>query len=286
MSAPLKQDIHAMSNTTALHNAAILRNPKRLHWLHSQWLALAALLMTAALAPQAFAASCTGTSALTLTATQWAMVGIPCVPVGISPIAPANVGNVFLFSNPNMTTANYFNGTNAATATWVLWKRTYTGTGDSYTRMAVTDLVETGGAYWLYTTVNGTYRVNGTATPTPFTTPALAAQASGTNRYTLYANPYATNPLNFSALLFPITVPFIGTINFSTAFATSNPTPVPPQSNSYISPEVSYWNGNTYFTRSLTSSPVATFVPNQAAWIKAQPASAAINNQRITADRP
>lgn len=264
-----------MSNTTAAtrYGAGKVRSHQQAQPARARFIALAATLwLAAALAPQAFAASCTSSS-LTLTANQWRMVGIPCVPVSRTGGA-ATVGNVFL--GTNLVAANYFNGSNAATATWVLWKRTYTATGDSYTRMAATDPVVTGGAYWLYTKVGGAFQVNGTATPgTSYTTPTggLPTFPSGTNRYVMYANPWANG-----SLVWDEDLQFTGSGNtwpfwFVTLF-------------NYVSADVSYWNGNTYYTRSNSSSPVATFAPNEAAWIRLLPNAASSTGVSFIAARP
>lgn len=241
-----------------------------------KWLALTAVCIAAALAPRAFAASCTTTS-LALTADRWTMVGIPCVPVSRTGGA-AQVGNVFL--GTNLTAANYFNGNNAATATWVLWQRTYTAAGDSYRRMAATDPVTTGGAYWLYTRVAGGYQVNGTPTPgAAFTVPSPglpAAPAAG--RYIMYANPWATtNPLNWSALLWNGTFLGFPFVNSTTSLVVAA---------GLVSKDVSYWNGNTYLTRDNTNAPVATFRPNEAAWIQIRPLGSGFTNVQITANKP
>jgi hypothetical protein len=241
----------------------------------AQWLALAVLCMTAALASPTFAATCTTTS-LTLAANQWRLVGIPCVP------NPATVGAVFSSSPANLVAANY-------NVTWVLWKRTYTASGDSYTKMAVGDTVTTGGAYWLYTTVGSTLQVNGTATVSngpPFSLPASyfvngpPALTIPASRYILYANPWANNSVAWSALLLSVTTGAITIPNVSIANAIVA---------NLVSKDVNYWNGNTYFTRDNVGAPgvpAATFAPNESAWIQALPVLSNVASFTIKANKP
>jgi len=212
---------------------------------------IALLLITLALAPQTFAQVCG--PAITLNAEQWRLVGIPCTPA-----TGATVGSVF---GPSLDTTKYG-------VTWIAWKRIYdaptqcavaSGPADCYTKLTLNSTVSAGDAFWIYSTLVKTLTFPSitTATPGPyFQIPAKVAINNETPRYYMFANPYGAT-VNWADLR------FAGgngntTIGTKTAVALS-----------IVTANVHYWNGsNTYYTRSLSSIPEATFVPKEAAWLE------------------
>jgi hypothetical protein len=73
----------------------------------------------------------------------------------------------------------------------------------------------------------------------------------------MFANPYKST-VNWADLHF---VGMIGgnQIDYTTAKAVQK---------RMVTANIHYWNGNTYYTRSLDSNPAATFVPKEAAWME------------------
>lgn len=231
----------------------------RLACAHYRLSVPALLYLAAAFAPQA-AAQCGPT--LNVPANQWTMVGVPCVPAG-----------------PNNTVATFFgpslNGGSGApnydyNSTWVLYRKGYspadcTGAPDPnncYVRMAATNTVAAGNAFWLYTTQARTINFSGLGagvTPGPnFNFPAIAAESNANPRYYMFSNPYeaTVSYANFrwSGLLF-------GFIPLNVA------TPDPVAAN-IVTGVAHYWNGNAYFPRSYNGIPPATFAPKEGAWLE------------------
>lgn len=220
-------------------------------FLRSQLALLLTLIFSLSVAPQAVA-QC-GPN-ITLTANQWSMVGVPCQP------GPSNtIEDIF---GPSLNATDY-------AVTWIVWKRIYdapaqcsvaSGPADCYIKLTLTDTVNTGDAFWIFTTVSATLNlgaVGASDTPGPqFQFPATLS-TDGSSRYYLFANPYKAAVIGpdlvFPTALFGIfafTASVQQAINFS-----------------IISQNVHYWNGNTYFTEDITTN-AATFVPKQAAWLE------------------
>jgi hypothetical protein len=213
--------------------------------------AIALYCMAITLAPQAIAAQACGPSP-TLLADQWAMVGIPCVP----PEAKRTIGHVF---GPSLGTANY-------DVTWIVWKRVYddpqcvvlSGPSDCYIKLTLESAATTGDAFWIYTTQQTQLQFSSTTASTPgpyFEFPATLS-TDGNSRYYMFANPYGSK-VTWDDLLFPAVVSG-SSVNLTTQEAVNN---------SIVSKNVYYWNGNTYYTRDL-SSPVASFKAKEAAWLE------------------
>lgn len=232
--------------------------------------ALALYCTVSALAPQAMAQACG--SSLTLAANQWTMVGIPCVP----PASKRTVGDVF---GPSLGTENYG-------VTWIAWKRVYddsqcvvsSGPSDCYLKLTLASAATTGDAFWIYTTLQKTLQFGSTTTSTPgpyFEFPATLS-TDGNSRYYMFANPYA-GTVSWSNVQFPSTLFgfFPYTLSVQQAVA-----------NSVVSKDVHYWNGNTYYTRDLTT-PVATFTAKTAVWLEMlQPNPALISNVNVRVPQP
>jgi hypothetical protein len=217
-----------------------------------------------ALAPQALA-QCG--SPINLAADQWTMIGIPC-----DPGANKTVEEVF-GSNFGSETYN---------STWVVWERTYSESGDVYTELLPGDFVETVDALWIYSTVHvpafGIASASGTS-DNNFDIAGPPALLSGGSRYYMFANPYS-DTVNWSALLFR------GFLGGTSPF--EEPTQVAVDEG-YLSKDVNYWNGNTYFTRDLSSNvnPAATFEPYESAWIEALgPTSTSVTDPVIRVPNP
>ena len=231
--------------------------------------AFALLWLTVALAPQAAAQAC-GPS-LTLTANQWTMVGIPCVP----PAGKKTVGDVF---GPSLGAADYG-------VTWIAWKRVYddnqcvvpSGPADCYTKLTLASAADTGDAFWIYTTEQKTWQPGSltTSTPGPFVQFPATLSTDGNSRYYMFANPYS-GTVSWTNVIFPA-------ILFG--FIPYNATSQEAVNNSVVSKNVHYWNGNTYFTRDL-SSPVATFPAKTAAWLEMLQPSGFISNVRVRIPQP
>jgi len=220
----------------------------------------AVLFLSVALAPRAAAQACGPT--LAVTANQWSMVGVPCVPPG-----SANTAAAFFGPSLNAAAGAPSYGYNV---TWVLWKKGYdpvtcAGASDPnncYVKLAATDTVSAGDAFWLYTTLAATLDFTApgaTATPGPHLEfPAQSAPDNANPRYYMFANPYGST-VNWADLR------FLGMVggaskNYSTQEAVDK--------QKFVTANIYYWNGNTYFTRSLTSIPAATFEPNEGAWME------------------
>ena len=243
-------------------------------YMRSQLTAIVMLCLAAAIAPQAVAQVC-GPN-ITLIADQWRMVGVPC-----DPGANNTIGDVF---GPSLGAANYG-------VTWIAWKYVYdapqqcavaSGPADCYTKLALASTVSAGDAFWIYTTQQVTldYSSIVAATPGPyFEFPAKTAQSNTTPRYYMFANPYGST-VNWADLRFTGSV-FGFPVNFSTQQATG-------AILSLATANVHYWNGsNTYYTRSLTSIPAATFVPKEAAWLEMlQGLSPFVQNLMVQVPKP
>jgi hypothetical protein len=232
--------------------------------------AIALYCMTMAQAPQTLAQAC-GPS-LTLTANQWTMVGIPCIP----PAAKRTVGDVF---GPSLGTANYG-------VTWIAWKRIYddsrcnvsSGPSDCYLKLTLTSAATTGDAFWIYTTEQKTLQFSSTTASNnaaSFDFPAKVS-SDGSSRYYMFANPYSAT-VSWANVQFPSTLTILG---YSFPYTLSASQAV---TYTLVSKNVHYWNGNTYFTRDL-NAPVATFTAKTSAWLEMlQPFSAFTDiNVRIT----
>jgi len=229
-------------------------------YLFSRLAAPAILCLFATVAPQAAAQACG--PALAVNANQWSMVGVPCVP-------PASASTAAAVFGPSLNAAagapSY--GYNV---TWVLWKKGYdsvtcAGASDPnncYVKLAATSTVKAGDAFWLYTKQAATLdftSLGATSTPGPhFEFPAQIAPDNATPRYYLFANPYGST-VNWADLR------FLGLVggaskNWSTQEAVTR---------FMVTANIYYWNGsNTYYTRSLTSIPAATFEPKASAWME------------------
>lgn len=247
------QDVKTMANRPRItqHFCRLFMNTTAMEYIRAPLAAITLLLLTVALSPQALAQQACGPS-LTLTADQWTMVGIPCVP----PVAKQNIGDVF---GPSLGTEDYG-------VTWIAWKRIYddnqcvvnAGPSDCYTKLTLASAATTGDAFWIYTTEQKTFQFSSTttSTPGPFEFPAKLS-TDGNSRYYMFANPYAATvewaDVLFSTLLFGA-FEVVGTTQQAI-------------DASVVSKNVHYWNGNTYFTRDLTA-PAATFEAKEAAWLE------------------
>jgi hypothetical protein len=200
-----------------------------------------------------------------LSANQWRMVGIPCLPSpgSVTPPRPdrRTISGVF---GPSLGTANYYNGT---TGTWIVWKRVYddsrcavsSGPADCYVKLDLTSPANVGDAFWIYSTTAATVQFSSTFTETttsPFAFPARLA-TGGNSRYYMFANPYRAK-LRWASLEFVASINNAAPETFNTALAVTR---------SIVSKNVHYWNGNTYFTRDL-SAPEASFEPKESAWLE------------------
>lgn len=217
-----------------------------------------ALACALALAPQAAAQSAAECGPpLNVAADQWTLVGVSCEQSG---------GTVVSVFGPDLDSGA---GGNASyNLTWVLWRKGYdpvtcAGKADPnncYIKMAATDPVNAGDAFWLYTTMAATLNFPGTATTTdPFTFTAELASSVGGDRYYLFANPY-DDAVNFADLRWTGTLAFFGDFDLTTAEASGGLFLL-------TNGIVHYWNGNTYFNYDFTN-PLATFEPRESVWIE------------------
>jgi hypothetical protein len=252
------KELKTMSNSAAVASyiTEMLRTRKLMGLIRFQLAALAAFCLATAIAPQAVAQveRFCGPN-ITLTANQWTMVGIPCEPDSDN----NSIGDVF---GPSLTATDYG-------ITWIVWNRVYQTvdpgppviSNDFYTKLTVTDKVTAGDALWLYTTVGGELDFD---EPTigasltlddPFEFPAVVGESNTSPRYYMFANPYDAR-VNWADLIFAGD----GGRSFKTKTAINL---------DIVGANVHYWNGNTYYTRSLTSLPEeATFEPKEAAWLE------------------
>jgi hypothetical protein len=256
------KDAKTMSNTTAAALHRMLPTHKLMGFIRSKLTSLAVLCLVAAIAPQAVAQvppaepDCGPT--LTLTANQWTMVGIPCVP------------NTDLVEGlPNNSIGKVFGPTFAGAygKTWIVWNRVYedldpdpdvVDPNDRYTDLSAAYTVSAGDAFWVYTTENATldFTPGATSTLGPyFEFPAVVAASNTTPRYYMFANPYDAT-VNWEDLTF-------ASGDGGRAFKTKTAVNL-----SIVGANIHYWNGNTYYERSLDSFPVATFEPKEAAWLE------------------
>jgi hypothetical protein len=267
------KDMTAMSKTTCSSLAldALSVIPHQLSTFRTQLTAIMFFCMAATMAPHALAQPACGAS-ISLSANQWTMVGIPCVPAA----ANKTVGKMF---GPSLGTTNYG-------VTWIVWKRVYdnnqcvvaSGPADCYIKQTLNSAANTGDAFWIYTTEHKTLQFSSTSTATPgpsFEFPATLS-TDGNSRYYMFANPYSAtvnwSDLGFSTLLFGI-IPVIGTTQQAINL-------------SVVSKNVYYWNGNTYFTRDLTA-PQATFAAKQAVWLEMlQPDPAIVPSVSVQVPKP
>lgn len=238
------KDVKTMSVKT-------VRPRKMTGFVRSQLAALLVLLFTTAMAPQAVAQVC-GPN-ISLTADEWSMVGIPCVPG-----ASNTVDGVF---GPSFT--------GAYGVTWIVWKRVYddpgqctvaSGPDDCYIQLAATDTVNTGDAFWMFTTEAVTLdmsAIGASATPGPNYDFPATLSPDGSSRYYMFANGY-NNTVEGPDLAFPLIIFGFFTFVADTQQAIDN---------SILSRNAHYWNGNTYFTEDLTTT-AATFTPKEAAWFE------------------
>ncbi len=234
--------------------------------------AIALCCVAIAMTPQAIAQAC-GPS-VTLSANQWTMVGIPCVP----PAAKRNIGDVF---GPSLGTSNYG-------VTWIAWKRVYddaqctvsTGPSDCYVKLTLASAATTGDAFWLYTTEQKTLQFSSTTASTPgpsFQFPAKVS-SDGNSRYYMFANPYAAT-VSWANVVFPSTLTLWGvTIPYTLSVQQAIDTTV-------VSKNINYWNGNTYYTRDL-NSPVATFTAKTSVWLEMLKPNSAITNISVSVLKP
>lgn len=248
-------------------------NTTPMKYVYTPLAAITFFLLAVALAPQAAAQQACGPS-LTLTADQWTMVGIPCVP----PAANQNIGDVF---GPSLGAADYG-------VTWIVWRRVYddnqcavaSGPSDCYIKLTLASAATTGDAFWIYTTEQKTLQFSSatTSTPGPFEFPAVLS-TDGNSRYYMFANPYAATvewaDVLFSTLLF-------GNPGLEVVGTAQQAVDV-----SVVSKNVHYWNGNTYFTRELTGPNAATFEAKEAAWLEMlQPDAFIFQNINVLVPKP
>jgi hypothetical protein len=245
------KDVKTMSTSTAApHITEMLWAHKLVGLIRSQLTAFAALCLAAAVVPQAIA-QC-GPN-ITLPAEQWSMVGYPC-----EPGTNDTIGTAF---GPNLTAATY-------NSTWIAWNRVYEDLdpdpdvvvpNDYYTKLTVADIVSAGDAVWIYTTVEAELdfsMIGATRTLGPFFEfTAVVAESNTSPRYYMFANPY-DDKVNWEDLTFASGG---GGRSFKTKTAVNL---------SIVGANIHYWNGNTYYERSLDSFPVATFEPKEAAWLE------------------
>jgi hypothetical protein len=264
------KDVNTMAMSPAPRVPDTTQSSNRVRFLGCRLTALVALILAATIAPQAVAQVC-GPN-VNLAANQWIMVGVPCEPDANN----NTVGDVF---GPSLNAADYG-------STWILYKRVYDvlvpspgiPPNDYYTALAVTDSVAAGDAFWIWTDVGATLdfsSIGATSTAGPtFEFPAVVAESNDSPRYYLFANPYGADVL-WEDLV------FAG--NGGRAFKTKAAIGI-----SIVGENVHYWNGNTYFTRSINSVPeAASFVPKEAAWIEmlaGQPPL--VQNLRVVVSEP
>jgi hypothetical protein len=252
----------SISTAAAPNLPGIVRTHKLMGLIRSQLTALAACCLAAAIAPQAVAQDC-GPN-ITLPPNQWTMVGVPCKPDSIN--GNDSIGDVF---GPSFA-GDYG-------VTWIVWNRVYTNldqgppviSNDFYTKLTVTDTVSNGDAFWIFTTegdpsqvpsypqVDLDFESIGASRNTDplFEFPAVVAESNTSPRYYMFANPYDAT-VNWVDLFFAGD----GGRSFKTKTAVNL---------EIVGANVHYWNGSTYYTRSLTSVPdEATFVPKEAAWME------------------
>jgi hypothetical protein len=114
------KDAKTMSNTTAAALHTMLPTHNLMGFIRSKLTALAVLCLAAAIAPQAVAQvpPVCGPNLPPLTANQWTMVGVPCVP---------NTGTDSGEVLPNNSIGKVFGPTFAGAygKTWIVWKRVY-----------------------------------------------------------------------------------------------------------------------------------------------------------------
>lgn len=97
----------------------------------------------------------------TLTANEWAMIGVPCqIPAGTT------VSEAFNTNGSGLSGDSL--GTYGNTGNWVVYEQnsTYGGTSSSYVLMGVDDVVEQGKGYWIICDHNVTTRVDSTISST------------------------------------------------------------------------------------------------------------------------
>lgn len=247
-----------------LYLVFVLANTLRGKYLRAPLAALALLCIAAA--PQIVVAQ-TETACgppITLSANQWRMVGIPCVPSpgSVTPPRPdrRNISGVF---GPSLGVADYG-------VTWIVWKRVYdddqcvvsSGPADCYVKLSLTSPANLGDAFWVYTTQAREIQFSSSSTLTPgpyFEFPAKLA-TDGNSRFYMFANPFPA-AVRWADLRFATGITYMGDIypvEVTTEFAVEG---------SIVSKNVHYWNGNTYYTRDL-SLPEASFEPKEAAWLE------------------
>jgi hypothetical protein len=208
------------------------------------------------------------------------MLGVPCVPPG----GGNSIAEVFASLNvdglPN-------NGYGTVSGTWIAYKKGYNATqcptatdpNNCYIKMAGTDTVTAGDALWVYSLRNATLDLSGigaSSTPGPSVDfPARLALGGSASRYSMFANPYAKTVIGPN-LKFPyVFIIFPGVADLQTAI-----------DNNVIRRNAHYWNGNTYYTRDLTT-PAATFTAKQAAWLEWGPgAGGFVSNTELRITKP
>ena len=266
------QNVKTMSKSLRITQIffRVLMNTTPMKTIRAPLAAIALFCLTVALAPQAVAQACG--PALTLSANQWAMVGIPCVP----PQANQTVGDVF---GPSLGAADYG-------VTWIVWERIYgdnnqcvvaSGPSDCYKKLTLASAATTGDAFWIFTTVEKKLQFSSitTSTPGPFEFPANLS-TDGNSRYYMFANPYSAT-VNWADMLFPTLLFGFFDVDLTVQQAINN---------AIVSKNVHYWNGNTYFTRDLTA-PAATFEAKEAAWLEMlQPNAFVFQNVNVLVLQP
>ncbi|MCB1687599.1 MAG: hypothetical protein KDI33_03905 [Halioglobus sp.] len=170
--------------------------------------------------------------------------------------------------------------------TWIAWKRVYddsqcvvsSGPSDCYKRLTLASSATTGDAFWIYTTEQKTMQFSSTTASTPgpyFEFPARLS-TDGNSRYYMFANPYSAT-VSWSNVVFPSLIFGFFPYNLTIQEAIDN---------SVVSKNVHYWNGNTYFTRDL-SSPAATFTAKTSAWLEMlRPNPFVISNVQVRVPKP
>lgn len=175
----------------------LLAQTLRVDCLRAFLAAIALFCIAAATAPPVLAQSTACGPPIQLSANQWRLVGVPCVPSAGSPGPPVrpdrrNVSGVF---GPSLGVSNYG-------VTWIVWKRVYddsqcvvsSGPADCYVKLTLTSPANVGDAFWIYTTNAATVQFSSTFTATPgpnFSFPAKLA-TGGNSRYYMFANPYGS----------------------------------------------------------------------------------------------
>lgn len=269
------KDVKAMSKSTCAtpYKTTLFRTSKTVEFIRAQLTAIAFLCLATTIAPAAIA-QC-GSNTVTLSANQWSMVGVPCVPGASNTIL-----DVF---GPSLGAANF-------NSTWLAYKRIYddpvqcavtSEPNDCYVRSTSTDTVSVGDAFWIYTLVEQPLdfsTIGASSTPGPEFVLVATSSTAFDDRYYMLANPYAST-VSWSDLR--ITGFFLG-------FASVDYTIQEAVDAGVVSANVYYWNGiNTYFTRSLTSLPdPATFEPKQSAWIQYTPLSVLFNDLMVHIPEP